>query len=60
MNEDEYGKAITELAKINYQRTTTTLEKHEYVNIEVKGCTLGECKKCFDNIKKEVDECPSN
>ncbi len=40
----------TELPKINYQHTVSTLEKHEYINIEVKGRTLEECKEIFEQI----------
>ncbi|WP_158024083.1 hypothetical protein [Methanosarcina horonobensis] len=46
----------TELPRIDYQRTITTLDKHEYINIDVKGQTLEECRKHFDEILRGVKD----
>jgi hypothetical protein len=41
-----------ELPQIVFQRTTGTTEKHDYINLEVRGETLDECRKHFDEIMK--------
>ena len=42
-----------ELPQIVYQKTSVTIDKHDYINIEVRGKNLTECRKHFDEILKE-------
>jgi hypothetical protein len=46
--------AATELPLIVLQKTTIILDRHEYINLEVRGQTLEECRKHFDQILGEV------
>jgi hypothetical protein len=42
--------AVTELPQIVFQKTKIIPTLHEYINLEVRGQTLDECRKHFDQI----------
>jgi hypothetical protein len=43
-----------ELPQIELTYDKTEISKHSHVYISVKGFTLEECRKHFDELKKEV------
>ncbi len=55
MSEKQTEGNVTELPQICYQRTIITLDKHDYINIDVKGPSLDECMKFFVKIMESVD-----
>ncbi len=55
MSEDTDIKISTkDLPQIVFQKTTSTLEDQNYINIEVRGTTLEECRKHFDEIYEMI------
>jgi len=45
------GDSVTELPSIEYTRNKTTIDTHNHLYIHVKGRSLEECRKHFDEIK---------
>jgi len=50
------GASVTELPQIVLQKTEISTDSHKYLNLEVRGPSLEECRKHFDEIYEEVSE----
>jgi hypothetical protein len=46
-------ESVIELPQIVFQKTVITPDRHNYINLEVRGNDLEECQRHFDELLKK-------